>query len=213
MQHGADGRSWLYRLGPSAVAAFWFLGFALLWWFDRPLYAAVMGQYIWNNAETWAASANFPFFDLGAVLQAAACWRQGVDVFAPNACMQGGIFNYTPLLLRIGLLGIGPGAQLTGGVLLGLLFIAASAFLPPVRKCGEFLLRSAVLCSCAVVHGLVAANIDLAVFVLVVAGVALQRAGFAGRVLGYSLFLFGGALKFYPAVLLALTLRENRLRL
>jgi hypothetical protein len=198
--------SWLYRIAPSLFAACLFLGFAVLRQLDPVFYVAVMHHYIWTLAT------DMPFGDLGAVLQASACWHQGADVFQPNVCMGGGMFNYSPFLLRIGLLGLGPQALLPSGVVLSLAFIAACALLPPARTSGELVLRCALLCSCAAAHGVECGNIDLAMFVLVVIGLALQQAKFAGRLLGYAVFLLGGALKFYPAVLLALLLRENRQR-
>ena len=204
MSSTKEGR--LYRIVPSLVAALVFFGIGALWIFDRRLYLMVMHHYIWTLATTP------PFSDLDAVLRAGACWHQGVDVYLPNDCMGGGRYNYSPVLLRIGLLGAGPAAWLTIGVLLNLLFIVACAFLPPARTLGELVVRNAMLSSCAVAHGIEAGNIDLAIFVLVMAGLLLQRASFAGRLAGYAIFLFCGALKFYPAVLLALLLRENRSR-
>lgn len=198
---------WGLRCGPSLVAAAVFLVFALLWLDDRGLYLAVLRQYIWT------APGNIPFGDLSAVLHAGECWRHGVNVLVNNACMHGGMFNYSPVLLRINLLGVGPEAVLTGGVVMSLLFIAASALLPPVRTRLEFLLRCIVLCSCATAHGFEIGNIDLAMFTIAAVGLALQCGPFAGRLVGYGLFLFGGALKFYPAVLLVLIVRERGVRL
>lgn len=198
---------WAYRFAPSVCAALVFLGFVLLWTFDRGLYLALLRPYIWTDPT------NPPFTDLGAVLKAGACWHQGADVFQANACMDGGMFNYSPVLLRIGLLGVGLGAQLPGGVALSLAAIAACALLPPALTRGELALRCALLCSGAAAHAFECGNIDLAMFVLVAAGVALQRLHFAARLAGHALFLLGGALKFYPAILLALLLRETRRRL
>lgn len=200
-------REVLLRFGPSIVAAALFAAMVALWRFDLHLYQALMQPYIWT------APGKVPFSDLSAVLQAGDCWGHGVDVYSPNACMHGGSFNYSPVLLRIGLLGIGPGALLSAGVLLSLSFIASCALLPPARNFSEFALRCAVICSCAAAHGMECGNIDLAMFVIVAIGVALQRTRFPGRLVGYAIFLFGGGLKFYPAVALALTLRESRRRM
>lgn len=198
---------WLPRIAPSLFAALVFLVFAALWRFDFSLYLAVMGRYIWT------APTPIPFDDFNAVLQAGACWAQGADVYLPNGCMHGGSFNYSPALLRIGLLFDGQGTGLAAGTLLSLIFIASCAWLPPARTGRELVLRCAVICSSAAAHGMECGNIDLAMFSLAAAGVALQSAGFAGRLAGYAIFLLGGALKFYPAVLLVFLLRESRWRL
>lgn len=196
----------LYRCAPSICAALLFLGFVLLWQNDRALYMALLHPYIWTDPT------NPPFTDLSAVLLASDCWRQGVDVLQPNACMGGGMFNYSPLLLRLGLLGLGQGILLPGGVALSLAAIAACALLPPPLSRRELALRCLLLCSGAAAHAFECGNIDLAMFILVVSGLGLQRRYFIARLAGYGLFLLGGTLKFYPAVLLLLLLRESRRR-
>src|ERR1700733_6215784 len=69
-----------------------------------------------------------PFADLHDILQAGACWRAGVDVYRPSACLHG-VFNYSPFLLRAAYLPIGPRDTALGGVLLCLAFFISLTFL------------------------------------------------------------------------------------
>jgi hypothetical protein len=135
-----------------------------------------------------------------------------VDVYRNNACM-GGEYNYSPLLLRV--LAWLPGTSLTvpGGLGLDLLFIAATLLLPAARGPAETWFRIICFCAAITLHLLEPANLDTLNFAAVMAGVwLLARPGLA-RVAGYALFLLIAALKYYPAVLLGLALRERLARL
>jgi hypothetical protein len=191
------------RLVPSLVAALVYAVYFLIWQFHHALYVPLLE---WFDSTPGAV----PFGDLGATLTAIACWRQGANVLVPNACMHGGMFNYSPLLLHAGIFGLSPAMTMPAGFLSGLVFIAACAFLPAPASRLELGLRCLAVCSCAVTHALETANIDALIFVLCVAGLRLvQRGGFL-TLAGYGLFMLGGAIKFYPAALLVLILRERR---
>src|SRR5271156_280787 len=66
-----------------------------------------------------------PFGDLEAILQAGACWRDGVNVYVPSACMHDGVYNYSPFLLRAAYFPINPSDQNIFGIVFGAAFIAA----------------------------------------------------------------------------------------
>jgi len=197
-------RRMVYRFGPSLAALLLYAFCLLLWRENHTAYETLLR---WYDFMTNAV----PYSDLGAILQAGACWRQGVDVYQPSACMHGGVYNYAPLLLRAAWLGLGPADRAMGGLMIGGVFLAGCTLLPPPRTWGQTLLRGLALCSGVVMYALESANFDVLMFLLCLAGVRLLlltpwRLG----LLGYALFALGGALKFYPAVLLALALRESR---
>lgn len=191
------------RLVPSLAAALVYAAYMVLYHFAHPLYLPVIE---WFDSTP----GTVPFGDLGATLSAINCWHQGANVLVANACMHGGSFNYSPLLLHVPLFGLGPQNLMPAGVASGLLFIIACAFLPPPRSVAGLGLRCLALCSCAVTHALETGNIDALIFVLCVGGLLLVQAGGIAALAGYAVFLAGGAIKFYPVALLALVVRERR---
>ena len=63
--------------------------------------------------------------------------------------------------------------------------------------------------SCLPVFAMERANVDLLVFLSVVAAAYCLEGRLGRRIFGYSLMILGGLLKFYPVVLLILMLRER----
>jgi hypothetical protein len=178
--------------------------------------AAFAGLQAWWPAAYFAVLAALdipkvaqPFSDLSAVLQAVHCAGQGVNVYALNACMGGGRYNYSPVLLHFTWLGALAAHVGLAGLLLALLFSAALAALPAPQNRLEFQLRALASVSAAVIFALERANLDAVIFVIAVAGVLLCLRGTWGRLAGYALFGFAAALKFYPIALLVLLLRER----
>jgi hypothetical protein len=189
------------RLLPSLAAAGLYAVLIVLWHTNHAAYEALL------NVTAFQANP-MPYNDLDAILRAAACAHQGVNVYAPSACMGGGVYNYSPFFLHLGP-GPGPSARFTLGLAVGALFLIAAALLPPARGAGALAVRAAALCSGAVIWALETANLDVVLFCLAVVGLWLVLAGRVLGFAGYALFALGGALKFYPAVLLALSLRER----
>ncbi len=200
-------RAWLWRFCPSLAGLLLYLLFVALWRAAPHAYAALL----------WAADAMpqlpMPFNDLGAVLQADACWRHGVNVYAPSPCMHGGVYNYSPFLLHLARVAPSSRALMRGGVALGVVFLIALSALPAPRTRAELALRLISTCSGSVIFALERANIDVAMFLLTLLGISLLRARSWVSLLGYAVFAFAAACKFYPAVLLALAARERRVRL
>jgi hypothetical protein len=176
---------------------------ALLWTADRPGYFTGLRFFF-----TVIGTPPQPFDDFGSILSAAFCWRQGVNVYLPNACMGGGIFNYSPAMLELGRLPVGPWLQFPGGMALDIGFILSWAWLPPARAWPELGARLAASCSGAVAWELAAANVDEVIFLIVLAALWCLPAHRRLQLAGYALFLLAAALKFYPAALLALMARE-----
>jgi len=149
-----------------------------------------------------------PFDDLAAIMQAGLCWRHGVDVYAHNACMGGGNYNYSLLLLRAAYLPYTM-QDLNGAAMgLGILFILSLSALPPALGWRDFGFRAAATLSASTIFALEQANIDLAIFCAVVLGTALLRGGVKLRLAGYAMFALAASCKFYPALALSLILRE-----
>ncbi|MDD2705018.1 MAG: hypothetical protein PHU07_06780 [Acidocella sp.] len=179
----------------SAVGLVLLAGFAAL-------HACALPAYEFFTRIPDGVAKPHPFVDLRAILQGGACWRAGVNVYTPSACLDGGVFNYSPLLLRAALLPIGPWDTLAGGVLFCLAYMAALARLPPPAGHREFWLRLAASFSPAAYYALEQGNLDVAIFAAVVAVLGLP-----GR---YGVFALAAAAKFYPVALFILALREKR---
>ncbi|HTP01819.1 MAG TPA: hypothetical protein VMJ64_10640 [Anaerolineales bacterium] len=199
-------RRMVYRFGPSLAAAMVYVLLVAVWRCWRPAYESLIGLFD-------ATPHRPPFGDLVSILQAGACWRQGMNVFVANPCMNGGTFNYSPFMLRSLLYPFGPADGIWLGLLIAAAFITACACLPPARSAWQLAGRCLALCSGMVMYALEAANVDAVIFVLLAGGVWLLRACQIWSLAAYGVFAFAGALKFYPAVLLGLMLRESRARL
>jgi hypothetical protein len=172
----------------------------MLLWLVLPPWRAVLAQA--GNLMPGRAL----FGDLFAILQAGSCWRLGVNVYLPNACMDGGSYNYAPPLLPVlGWMG-GTAATMPAAIILALALLAAAALLPAACSRAEIAFRAAALCSSAVQIAFASANIDAVMFILAICGILLLTGRFWTA--GYALFLALAALKFYPAALFALVLRE-----
>jgi len=196
------GIAWRFGLSLAVLAAFF-----MVW----ALRAADPKAYLMLPGLVDGAEHPAPFTDMRAILQAGACWRTGVDVYRPSACLGGGVFNYSPLLLRAAHLRFGPQDTVWGGLLLIMAFAAALAWLPKPASRVEFTVMLAAALSTTSFYALEQGNLDVGVFALAVAGV---RAALAGRRLsGYALFAGAAAAKFYPMALFILLLRESPRRL
>ncbi|HQT47758.1 MAG TPA: hypothetical protein PLY97_11095 [Acidocella sp.] len=185
------------------VGVFLYLLFAVMSIYAQHGYASLL----------WAADAMpqtlQPFNDLNAILQAGACWREGVNVYVPNLCMHGGVYNYSPFLLKLIYFLSGLQSQRWGGVFLGGGFLAALSALPQAQTRGELALRVMTTCSGTVIFALERANLDVVIFLLILLGVFLLRLNRWTALLGYGVFGLAAACKFYPAVLLGLMVRER----
>jgi hypothetical protein len=149
-----------------------------------------------------------PFGDLHAILQAASCWRQGVNVYAPDACMGGGEYNYALLLLRF-LDVLPPDDTDAAAILIDFLYIGVFSCLP--KPCGraDFMFRVLAALSGASLYAASRANLDVVIFLLAFAGLVFLGRGVVGKLLGYALFILLAIIKFYPLTLLFLAVRER----
>ena len=153
----------------------------------------------------------FPFLDIHAVLAAAQCHRQGIDVYLYNPCdVLGRPHVYSPLWLTLTPSFLGTSATTAVGVSLDLLVILSLALVIRPATGGEALVLGLAALSPMTVYALERANCDLVIFLLIVGGCVLDRAPRPWRFGCYALYLLAGLLKYYPLVLLVLMVRERR---
>jgi hypothetical protein len=191
-------KAWLWRHGMSVA-------YVTLLCLFAALHALAPHVYLFFTRIPDGVAKLHPFVDLRAILQGGACWRQGVDVYKPSACLGGGEFNYSPLLLRLAWLPIGPRDTLAGGLLFCAAYGWALVCLP--APAGRPLLLGAAAFSPAAYYALEQGNLDTVIFAGSV--LALRLLG-RHRIWAYALFACGAAAKFYPGALFILALREGR---
>lgn len=151
-----------------------------------------------------------PFLDIHAVLAAAECHRQGIDVYLSNPCdVLGRLDGYSPLWLAITPGSWGVRETPWVGAILDLLFILALPIVIRPRSAGQAVIFAAAAFSPMTVFALERANIDIIIFLLIVCASALYVAPRSYRLCSYGVFLITGLLKFYPLVLLVLMARER----
>lgn len=196
----SEHRTWLLRHGLGLGCLALVLAFALLHEVAPHLYVLI------TRIPDGVAKPQ-PFVDLRAILQGGACWRQGVDVYRPSTCLGGGIFNYSPLLLRAAYLPIGPQDWLMGGLLFCAAYGWALTRLPAPADGRAFALYAAAAFSPAAYYALEQGNLDTLIFAATVLALGLS---WRHRAWAYGIFALGAAAKFYPVALFALALRESR---
>lgn len=153
----------------------------------------------------------FPFLDIHAVLAAAQCQRAGIDVYLYNPCdALGRLHVYSPLWLALTPNFLDTTATTAVGLALDLMFILSLAIAIRPLSWGETLVIGLVALSPMTVYALERANCDLVVFLLILAGFALDHAPRRWRLGCYAFYLTAGLLKYYPLVLLVLLARERR---
>src|SRR3984893_15528871 len=154
---------------------------------------------------------SFPFLDTHAVLAAAECGRQGIEVYLSNPCdVLGRPHVYSPLWLAILPGALGTGARGWVGASLGLLFLLSLSVVLRPRTAGELFILGAAAVSPMTVYAVERANNHLAVFLLVICGAIVFTAPRPFRLFSYGLFVAAGLLKYYPLVLLIFVARERR---
>jgi hypothetical protein len=182
------------------------------------LFAALAALYATGHQQLYGAILTdlghrpyeFPFLDLHALLAAADCHRQGIDVYLSNPCdVRGRLHVYSPLWLDL-IPAFATRASINPiGFGLDLLFIGALPLVMRPRSAGECLIFVTASLSTTVLYALERANNDVIIFLLVVLGGALLVRARPWRLAAYLAILLGGLLKFYPMALLALVAREN----
>lgn len=150
-----------------------------------------------------------PFLDLRYIFAGVECWSKGIDVYIANPCDPlGRPHGYSPLWLRFMFL---PSQSWTivAGTAVDLLFIFSLAAFPPPQNRGELAVMLAAALSPPVVFALQRTNVDVLIFLMLLAAAGLWIGRTSRRLLGYGLVTFAGLLKFYPLIILAFAVRER----
>jgi hypothetical protein len=199
----APGESGLrYRL---PLLAGWLALFALAAWlylYEPQAYRRLLT--LWGMLPF-----RYPFLDWEGVAAGARCWREGVNVYLADPCdVLGRAHNYSPLWLRAGFLPFGPVWRNIIGLGMAAGFFAAAFLVLRPRSWRETATFAAASGSTMIVFAVERANVDAAVFAVLVATILLSMRPGCGY-LAYLGILFVGLLKLYPLVLLATALRER----
>jgi hypothetical protein len=193
-----------YRLVIPVAALLVFVAFATLW--DMKFYSTYRDIFHLLGIKSWT----FPFLDTHAVLAAAECQRQGVNVYLENPCdFLARPHVYSPLWLSLipNFLNAADTARV--GLALDLLFILSLGLVFRPRSWGEVGILSLAVFSPITLFAVERGNNDVALFVLLVCAALLWSGAYRSRIAAYALYLLAGLLKFYPLVLLILVGRER----
>jgi hypothetical protein len=175
------------------------------------LYAFGHRHLYYAMLESWgAAPFRVPFLDMHGVTSAVECHRLGFDVYVQNPCdVFQRVHAYSPLWLWLAVLPITTDWDTTLGLAAVVLFLISLPFLPPGRGWWQTVVITIGTISSTVAFALERANVDIFVFPLAVLAVTLSCRSPRLRVFGYAVALFAGMLKYYPIMLLILTIRHR----
>src|SRR5207302_3123550 len=193
-----------YRLVIPVAALLGFAAFALLW--HMRFYLTYWDILQLLSVKSWT----FPFLDTHALLAAAECQRQGINVYLENPCDYiARLHVYSPLWLSLipGFLNASDTARV--GLVLDLLFILSLGLVFRPRSWGEVAIFALAVFSPITLLAVERGNNDIVVFLFVVCAALLWSSSPRNRLLSYAICLVTGLLKYYPLVLLALIARER----
>jgi hypothetical protein len=174
--------------------------------FDRPLYVAILTAVMMRPFAT-------PFIDIAQMPGVIDCWQHGVDPYVTASCdLLDRPFAYSPLWLRAGFLPTSLDAVPWIGLVLDSAVFLSLALLPVPRRHGGLAILVLVVFSSLPAFALERVNVDVVMFLLIVAGGWIWLRSDAFRLFGYAMFVLAGLLKFYPLVLCLLVVRERFIR-
>lgn len=193
-----------YRVIPCLAALCLFIVFSTLYLLgDKDVYAAILLHYGIVPYKT-------PFVDIGGVLAAWDCVRQGIAVISHDPCdVLGRAFNNSPFWLAGSFIPLGLRSTAMVGWGLSFLFILSLTFVPPVRRFWELVLVVLATVSPMVVFAVERANPDIILFMLTLLAGFLALGPFMARLAAYFVVLFCASLKYYPLSVLILSVRER----
>lgn len=195
----------LFAAGLVAFYGAW----VLIWLTNGVLYFWAMRWFGLDAVVVSNYAAPLPFFDLEGVLSWSECARRGYDVLVHNPCDPiGRPLNYSPLLARPWLGGIGIAATLPLGLAIDGAFLALLVAVVRPRSFAEVGVGWLVAASPVFVFALDRCNLDVVFFVVVATVIVVATPRLRLRLAAAAGFLLG-FLKFYPFCLLAMALRER----
>ena len=152
----------------------------------------------------------FPFLDTHALLSAAECHRQGINVYRENPCdVIGRVHAYSPVWLWLTPDFLGPADTNKVGLALDLAFIASLGIVFRPRSWSEAAIFAVAVFSPVTLYATERANNDIIIFILVAVAALLWSKSARSRSVSYLIYLFAGLLKYYPMFLLVLAARER----
>ncbi len=174
------------------------------------LLAVLGGQPGWDRLGVPDLQPSFA--DLRSVTSAWECDRQGTPVLPVNPCdpYGGRPANYPSLWLAPSGLGLGQGSTVALGVASAVVFLVSLLFLLSRARARGRLLCAAVAISPGVMLGVERGNVDILLFAVVVAALALFRRSPAARVAGEAMLLGAALLKLFPVFAWGVLLRQPR---
>ncbi len=195
---------WAYRFCAAGSVLVLFLGLSWLHAYgNRELYEDILRSY-------GIVPFRFPFVDISGSLAAWECARQGIDVILSNPCdvLNRG-YNYSPIWLAAAGIPLGVNDTMAVGWAVDLLFIASLSLLPSPERPLELALVVAATASTMVVFALERANPDILLFMMALAAGLCAECRSPLRFVGYSAALLAALIKYYPATVLIVILRER----
>ena len=193
-----------YRLAVPVAALLAFAAFALLW--RLRFYLTYWDILQLLSVRSWT----FPFLDTHALLAAAECQRQGINVYLENPCDYiARLHVYSPLWLSLIPSFLNASDTARVGLALDLLFILSLGLVFRPRSWSEVAIFALAVFSPITLLAVERGNNDIVVFLFVVCTALLWSNSPRSRVLSYAICLLTGLLKYYPLVLLALIARER----
>lgn len=179
--------------------------------FMSGLYAADHQLYLAILRAVGMSPQNIAFIDSQFLYAAKKCWDLGYNVYKEVPCYPiPGQYSYSPLWLRLDFLpDDNDVSRISIGMATDILFILSVATLPSPRTWRESVLMTMALVSTSVIFALERNNVDVWMFLLIVAAGHLLTSTGHRRWTGYGLFLLAGLLKYYPITLLILAIKEK----
>jgi Glycosyltransferase family 87 len=174
------------------------------------LVAALGGYARWGRIGV--SSSNVWFGDLRSVTSAWECARRGIPVVPANPCDPfGRPANYPRLWVYPWHLGLGVGDTFALGLAIaGVYLLAAAVVVPERESLGAGALYALALCSPAAMLGVERGNVDLTLFVLIVAAVLLAQRGARGLIASGACVLLAAVLKLFPIFSIGFLFRRAR---
>jgi hypothetical protein len=193
----------LIRWFPSLVGLAVFAAMAILFRVDPARYLAILhvvGIHPWH----------YPFIDSGFMYAMKRCWLAGVDVYRSVPCdvVPGNKMAYSPLWQRLPFLPTQDSARVPVGVASDLLLLLSVGLLPAMRTGREAAILALAMPSTMVCFALERNNIDVWIYLLIVAGGLVLTRTPRLRGAAYAIFAAAGLLKYYPFALFGLAFRE-----
>ena len=157
--------------------------------------------YYFHAWETIGVPSFLPaFLDWHGVVAASDCTKLGYNVYLQNPCdALNRVHNYSAIWLKLSALGLTRQNEWEVGVFISSTFLISAAFMLRPKSLKEFVLCLTALNSPAIMFGVEQANVDLLIFIVILAATFLfTQSHRISHFVGITLCVLASALKFYP---------------